>query len=77
MSPALAFASRRLRRGWKSGELLILTLALAIAVAALSAVGLFTDRVRSAIDNQTGDTLGADLLFSSRNALPDALQRIP
>ena len=73
MSPALAFASRRLRRGWKSGELLILTLALAIAVAALSAVGLFTDRVRSAIDNQTGDTLGADLLFSSRNMLPDTL----
>lgn len=70
---ALRFALRRLRRGWKSGELLILTLALAVAVAALSAVGLFTDRVRSAIDNQTGDTLGADLLFSSRNPLPDSL----
>lgn len=70
---ALRFALRRLRRGWRSGELLILTLALAVAVAALSAVGLFTERVRSAIDNQTGDTLGADLLFSSRDAIPATL----
>ena len=67
---ALNYALRRLRRGWKSGELLILALALAVAVAALSAVSLFTERVRGAIANQTGDTLGADLVFRSRDALP-------
>lgn len=67
---ALNYALRRLRRGWKSGELLILALALAVAVAALSAVSLFTERVRGAIASQTGDTLGADLVFRSRDVLP-------
>lgn len=68
---ALLFALRRLRRGWRSGELLILSLAVAVAVAASSAVGLFSERVSAAIAAQTGDTLGADLLFSSRNPLPE------
>lgn len=71
MLKALTFAGRRLRRGWRSGELLILALALGIAVAAASAVNLFTERVRSAIDAQTGDTLGGDLMLSSRLALPE------
>jgi len=72
---ALRFALRRLRRGWRSGELLILLLALTVAVAALSSVGLFTERVRTAIERQTGDTLGADLLFSSRDPIPAALEQ--
>lgn len=71
MSPSLAFAFRRLRRGWNSGELLILGLALAIAVAASSAVGLFTERVRSAIASQTGEAVGADALYTSRDPLPE------
>lgn len=65
----IAFSLRRLRRGWRSGELLILALALTIAVASASAVNLFTERVRTAINNQTGDTLGADLVISSRQLL--------
>lgn len=71
---ALAFALRRLRRGWRSGELLIVALALAIAVAATGAVHLFTERVRQAIVEQSGDTLGADLVFRSRDPLPAALR---
>jgi putative ABC transport system permease protein len=70
MKAALLYALRRLRRGWRSGELLILSLAIAIAVAASSAVSLFSARVGAAIEAQTGETLGADLLFSSRNPLP-------
>lgn len=66
----MRFAMRRLQRGWRSGELLILALALAIAVASASAVNLFTERVNAAIANQTGDTLGADLMLSARNPLP-------
>lgn len=73
MAKVLAFALRRLRRGWRSGELLILALALGIAVASASAVNLFTERVRGAIESQTGDTLGADLVFSSRKPLPEDL----
>lgn len=71
MASALAYALRRLRRGWRSGELLILSLAVAVAVAAVSAVSLFTERMRQAIANQTGETLGADLMFSSRDPLPE------
>ncbi len=70
---AAAYALRRLRKGWRSGELLILALALAVAVAAVSAVSLFTDRMRNAIASQTGETLGADLMFTSRDPLPQAL----
>lgn len=68
------YALRRLRRGWRSGELLVLTLALAVAVAAVGAVDLFTERVRAALAQQTGETLGGDLLYSARQALPDALR---
>ncbi|HUP91224.1 MAG TPA: FtsX-like permease family protein [Solimonas sp.] len=70
---AIRFALRRLRRGWRSGELLILTLALAVAVAAVSAVTVFTERVRQAMAEQSGDTLGADLVFTSRDPLPESL----
>lgn len=71
---AFAFALRRLRRGWRSGELLIVALALAIAVAATGAVHLFSERVRTAIGEQSGDTLGADLVYRSRDPLPAALR---
>lgn len=76
MASALAYASRRLRRGWKSGELFILTLALAVAVAAVGAVNLFTERVRSALALQTGEALGGDLLYTSRKPLPEDLTAV-
>ncbi len=68
---AFAYATRRLRKGWRSGELLILALALVVAVAAMSAVSLFFSSMREAIAQQTGDTLGADHVFRSRNPIPD------
>jgi len=71
---AFAFALRRLRRGWRSGELLIVLLALTIAVAASGSVHVFTERVRLAISAQSGETLGADLVFSSRDPLPEELR---
>ncbi|WP_240783560.1 ABC transporter permease [Stenotrophobium rhamnosiphilum] len=67
MIAALKFAIRRLRRSWRSGELVIMALALVVAVAAVSAVGLFSQRVRTALVNQSGDTMGADLIFTSRD----------
>ena len=42
---ALRFALRNLRRDLKSGELAVLLLALLVAVASLTAVGFFTDRI--------------------------------
>lgn len=70
MGNAGAYAARRLRRGWRSGELLILALAMVVAVGVMSAVSLFFSSMREAIARQTGDTLGADLVFRSRNPLP-------
>ena len=74
MASAAAYAGRRLRRGWRSGELVVLALALAVAVSAVSAVNLFTERVRAALEAQTGEALGGDLLFRSRKPLPDTLR---
>lgn len=70
MIAALKFALRRLRRSWRSGEMVIMALALVVAVAAVSAVGLFSQRVRAALVNQSGDTMGADLIFTSRDPFP-------
>ena len=42
----MTYGVRRLRRGWKSGELLILALALVVAVGAMSAVSLFFSSMR-------------------------------
>lgn len=67
-STAARLAWRRLRRGWRSGELLTLSLALLVSVASASAVGLFSDRVRRAVTVQSGDAIGADALISSRDA---------
>ena len=69
---ALPLAWRRLRRGRRSGELAILAVAVAIAVASHAAVSLFSDRVARAIAQQTGDTLGADVIFTDREPLPAA-----
>lgn len=66
----LRFAFQRLRRGWTSGELRVLVLALAVAAAAAIAVGLFTDRVRLALEAGAGDQLGADAVVSGRDPLP-------
>ncbi|HEX4873231.1 MAG TPA: FtsX-like permease family protein [Nevskiaceae bacterium] len=68
------YALRRLRRGWKSGDLLILAAALALAVAATGSVGAFTERVRLALESQSGEALGGDARVRGREPLPEALR---
>lgn len=62
-----------LKRARRTPELLILALAVAIAVAASSAVGLFSDRVSRALQDQSGEAFGADAALRSREALPASL----
>jgi putative ABC transport system permease protein len=69
------FSLRNLRRGWRSGDLLILIIALALAVGAASSVSLFTDRVRQAIVAQSGETIAADLLLSLRTPIGETYIR--
>jgi putative ABC transport system permease protein len=67
---ALRHALLRLRRGWSSGELLVLALALALASAAMVSVGMFSGRVLQAIQRGSGEALGADGVIEGRHAYP-------
>src|SRR5262245_7936892 len=66
---ALRFALRTLSRDWKSGELNVLLLAVIVAVAALTAVGFFTNRVSQAVTVQAAQVLAADLRLQSSRPL--------
>lgn len=58
-------ALRMTRRDWRAGELRFLLAALAVAVAALSAVGFFVDRMKGALERDASELLGADLVIRS------------
>jgi putative ABC transport system permease protein len=60
-----SLAGRLLVRDWRSGEVIVLFVALVIAVAAMSAVAFFTDRVRQAVSQEASEVLAADLRIES------------
>lgn len=62
---ALRFAWRLLRRDWRSGELRLLVVALAVAAGAVTAVGFFTNRVEQLLEQQAGELLAADLVVET------------
>src|SRR4051812_19032120 len=49
-------------RDWRSGELRFLLLALLVAVAAISSVGFFVDRLHGGLTRDAHQLLGADLV---------------
>jgi putative ABC transport system permease protein len=53
------------RRDWRAGELRFLLVALIVAVAALSSVGFFVDRMRAALNRDANQLLGADLVINA------------
>ncbi|MES2316185.1 MAG: FtsX-like permease family protein [Pseudomonadota bacterium] len=59
-------------RDWRAGELRFLLIALIIAVASLSAVGFFIDRMRAGLTRDAHQLLGADLLINADQPLPPA-----
>ncbi|WP_313952004.1 ABC transporter permease [Accumulibacter sp.] len=65
-----SFSWRMLRRDARGGELRLLAAALVVAVAALTAVGFFTDRVRQALERESHQLLGADLLLVADHPWP-------
>ena len=67
------FALRSLKRDLRLGELRVLALALIVAVASVTAVGFFTDRIGRAVERQAGDVLAADMLMSSGLPISEAL----
>jgi putative ABC transport system permease protein len=68
-------ALRLLRQDGRSGELHLLAAALILTVAAITAVGFFTDRVEQAMTRQGGDLIAADLLLESSTPLPAAYRQ--
>ena len=62
-------ALTQLKREWRAGELYVLFLALVVAVAAVTSVNFFTDRVHRALKTQANELLGADLVLSSDQRL--------
>lgn len=61
----LQLALRLLWRDWRAGEVNLLAAAIVIAVASLTTVGFFTDRVQRALTQQSNQLLGADLSIVS------------
>ncbi len=68
---ALVFALRSFGRELRSGEVIVLLAALALAVAALTAVGFLTDRIGRAVARQANEVLAADLRLRSPDPVPD------
>ena len=61
----IRLALRGLVRDWRAGELRLIAAAIVVAVASLSSVGFFTDRVARALELQASELLGADMVVSS------------
>jgi len=66
---------RMLRRDWRAGELTVLGLALAVAVASLTSVGFLTDRVGQALTQESHQLLGGDLLLTADHSWSKGLRR--
>ncbi|HEX7718199.1 MAG TPA: FtsX-like permease family protein [Woeseiaceae bacterium] len=76
---AVSYAVRTFGRELRSGEVLVLLAAVALAVAALTAVGFLTDRIGRAVARQANEVLAADLRLRAPTEIPaewrDAAER--
>ncbi len=70
-SPPLPLAM--LARDWRAGELRVLALALVVAVASISSVGFFADRVWQSLTREAQQLIGADVLLVSDHAFDRAI----
>ena len=59
-----------LARDWRTGELHVLAFALVLAVASVTSVGFFADRVRQALTRDAHQLLGADVLLVADHPWP-------
>ncbi len=66
----LALAWRQLRRDLRSGELRLLLVAVTLAVAALTAVAFFADRLQGGLTRDARSLLGGDAVIASDQPLP-------
>jgi putative ABC transport system permease protein len=60
-------------RDWRAGELRLLVVGLMVAVAAVTAVGFFVDRIRLGLERDATQLLGGDVVLSSDRPLSSEL----
>ena len=71
---AWRFATRNFARGLRAGRLTVLMIALTVAVAAITSIGFFIDRVRASVAQEAAGLIAADLRYSGGGPLnPDYL----
>ncbi|MDA0706566.1 MAG: FtsX-like permease family protein [Proteobacteria bacterium] len=73
---AIAFALRSFGREARSGEVIVLLAAVALAVGVLTAVGFLTDRIGKAVARQANEVLAADLQLRSQEPVPDTWREL-
>lgn len=66
---------RSLWRDWRAGELRLLVLAVTLAVAALTAVGFFADRLQNGLARDARALIGGDAVISSDNLPPASIEQ--
>lgn len=71
---ALRLGLRLLLREWRGGELRVLTLALLVAVAGITSVGFFVDRMEGAMVGRASLLLAADLAVTSRQPISESME---
>ncbi len=67
-------AARLAWRDWRSGELVLLSAALIIAVGTVTAISLFVDRLHQALLLESANLLAADRYISSSAEIPQAFR---
>jgi putative ABC transport system permease protein len=72
-SPVWVLAWTQLRRDLKAGDLRLLVLAVVLAVAALSAVGFFADRLNAGLTRDARQLLGGDAIVLADQPVPPAV----
>lgn len=67
-------AWRLLLRDYRAGELTLIAAAIVVAVASVTTVGFFTDRVQRTLEQQANRLLGADLVISDTRPIAPELR---
>lgn len=74
--PFVRLALLQLWRDLRAGQLRLLLVAVSLAVAALSAVGFFADRLQAGMERDARQLLGGDAVIVSDQTPPSALQAL-
>jgi putative ABC transport system permease protein len=71
----IRLAWRLLARDYRAGEVTLIATAIVVAVAAVTTVGFFTDRVQRVLEQEANRLLGADLVIADSRPIDPELRR--